>query len=58
MSTGELINDASSCEMCKRLIINAGIDKMVIRNTPDKYTVVEIESWVDNDDTLSGKTGY
>lgn len=58
MKTNELVSDASSCAMCKRLIINAGIDKLVIRNTPDKYTVVEVQSWVDNDDSLTDETGY
>ncbi|OQB15996.1 MAG: Cytidine and deoxycytidylate deaminase zinc-binding region [Firmicutes bacterium ADurb.Bin193] len=58
MKTGELIPDASSCAMCKRLIINAGIDKVVIRNERDRYTVVEVQSWIDNDDSLSDEFGY
>ncbi len=57
MKEGKLVSDAESCAMCKRLIINAGIDKMVIRNTQNKYTVVEVQSWVDNDETLDGLTG-
>lgn len=53
-----LIPDASSCAMCKRLIINAGIDKVVIRNTSDEYTVVEVQHWIDQDDSLDDKLGY
>lgn len=58
MRTGELVPDASSCAMCKRLIINAGIDKVIIRNTKDKYTVIEVQSWIDDDDSLSDTFGY
>ena len=58
-STGELVEDANACAMCKRPIINAGISTVIIRNTRDAYTVIDVKSqWVDNDDSLSGKTGY
>ena len=56
--TNELVVDASSCAMCKRLIINAGIARVVIRNTPDKYTIVLTEDWVRSDDSLAGASGY
>ncbi len=52
--TGELIEDAISCAMCQRLIINAGLVKVVIRNTPEKYTIINVRDWVFNDDTLIG----
>lgn len=50
--TGEIVPDASSCAMCRRLIINAGITKIVIRNTKTKYTVINVRDWVFNDDSL------
>jgi dCMP deaminase len=56
--TGELVPDASSCAMCKRLIINAGIDRVIIRNTPTEYTEVLVRDWIFDDDSLSGKFGY
>ncbi len=57
--TGELIPNASSCAMCKRMIINAGIAQVVIRNTPDSYTVIDVQNdWIDNDDSLSEELGY
>jgi dCMP deaminase len=56
--TNALVSDASSCAMCKRLIINAGIDKVIIRNAPDKYSVIEVQSWVDNDESLTDEQGY
>lgn len=56
--TGALVSDACSCAMCKRMIINSGIDKVVIRNTADNYTVVNVSDWIENDDSLSDKAGY
>lgn len=56
--TGELVSDACCCSMCKRLVINAGIEKVVVRNTPTEYTVYEVEDWIENDESLEGKLGY
>ena len=56
--TKELIENASSCAMCKRLIINAGIDKVIFRNTNDEYTVVYVQTWIDNDESLTDELGY
>jgi len=51
--TGELVSGTSSCAMCKRLIINAGITQVIIRETKDDYTIVDVDEWIRNDDTLS-----
>ena len=56
--TGEVVGGTNSCMMCKRMIINAGIDRVVIRNTKDDYTVVNVNDWIENDDSLSGVFGY
>lgn len=57
--TGELVAQANSCAMCKRLIINAGITQVVVRNTQDSYTVIDVErEWVLKDETLEGLKGY
>ena len=51
--TGNLIPDSTSCSMCRRLIINAGIKRVVIRDTPTDYRVVDVEKeWIDEDDSL------
>ena len=51
--TGELIPGSTSCSMCRRLIINAGISRLVIRDTPTEYRVVDVQSeWVDRDDSV------
>ena len=56
--TGELEAGTSSCMMCKRQIINAGIKTLVVRDTKDEYRVIEISDWVEDDDSLSGVFGY
>jgi len=56
--SAELVPDTCSCMMCKRLIINAGISKVVVRNTADTYTVYNVSDWVENDDSLTGVFGY
>ena len=50
--TGELLHDATCCSMCRRLVINAGIAKVVVRNTETDYSVVEVADWVREDDTI------
>ena len=49
--TGELIPGSTSCSMCRRLIINAGIEKVIIRDTAADYTVVHVEDWIRQDDS-------
>ena len=56
--TDELVADCCSCAMCKRLIINAGIDRVVIRRTNNEFDEIIVRDWVFNDDSLSGTFGY
>ena len=56
--SGELLHDATSCSMCRRLIINAGIEKVVIRRDVDTYDTVNVHDWVENDDTLGSSMAY
>ena len=51
-ATGALIPNSTSCTMCRRQIINAGIQRVVIRDTPTDYRVVEVEEWIREDDSL------
>ena len=48
--TGEILSDATSCPMCRRHIINAGLERVVLRQTPEKFEVVRVQDWVDGDD--------
>ena len=59
MKSGELVPDATSCAMCKRHIINAGIAKVVVRRDENTYEVIDVEKdWIENDDSLGDKLGY
>jgi dCMP deaminase len=49
--TGETI-DAAPCSMCRRLIINAGIEKVICRLEGEAYSVTAVEEWIANDDTV------
>ena len=53
--TGELLHDATSCSMCRRLVINAGLSKVVIRKTEDTFETVDVREWVDGDDLAVAK---
>ena len=58
MDTGEYIRNANSCSMCKRTIINAGIETVYIRDDKDNYRKVSVSDWVEDDESLSGVFGY
>ena len=50
--TGALVPDASPCNMCRRMIINAGIERVIIRNTETEYTIHDVKDYLEQDDTL------
>ena len=50
--TGKILQDATSCSMCRRMIINAGIKRVVVRNSRQEFTIVPVQDWIDQDDTL------
>ena len=51
--TGRLLADATSCPMCRRMVINAGLSRVVIRRTEKEFDVVDVQEWVEEDDLLS-----
>ncbi len=55
--SGELLHDTTCCSMCRRLVINAGIEKVVVRNTETDYSVVAVQDWIDQDDTIPEDAG-
>ena len=56
--TGEYVENASSCSMCKRLIINAGIQHVIIRDIKDDYRIIHVQKWIEEDESLDGMRGY
>lgn len=53
-----LVPNTSSCMMCKRIVINSGISKVILRDDKENFRVIDVQSWIDDDDSLSGKFGY
>ncbi len=51
--SGEIVSGVTSCAMCKKLIINAGLSKVVIRDTKDDYRVIAVRDWIFKDESLS-----
>ena len=56
--TDEYVKNANPCSMCKRMIINAGIAKVVVRDNHDEYRVIDPQLWVEQDESLEGTRGY
>ena len=58
VDTGAYISHSNSCSMCKRMIINAGIETVYVRDDEDHYRVIHVQDWIDNDESLDGVFGY
>lgn len=56
--TGAVMGGVCSCMMCKRMLINAGIEKLIVRESKTEFTVYDVSDWIKNDDSLSGVFGY
>ncbi len=55
VKTGEYVEKSNCCSMCKRMIINAGISKVYIRDTKDEYRAIDVQSWLDDDEAICGE---
>ncbi len=49
--TNELIT-AAPCTLCRRFILNAGIEKIVSRTVDNGIEVISVADWIKNDDSL------
>ena len=49
---------AMSCQTCRKLIINAGIEKVIVRNSKNEYICVDVNDWINNDEILKGIITY
>ena len=56
--TGEYVRDACCCSMCKRMVINAGIERVIVRDDDSAYRVIEVRDWIRDDESLQGSFGY
>lgn len=57
--SGEYEENPGCCQMCRKLIINSGIQRVIVRDTSDiGYKIIEVDEWIKNDDLLNGKITY
>lgn len=56
--TGEYIKNSCCCSMCKRMVINAGIAYVYVRDDKDNYRKIDVNDWIENDESLEGTFGY
>ena len=49
--THELLTNATSCSMCRRQVINAGIERVIIRTGDETFSIVDVDEWIKNDDS-------
>ena len=56
--TREYIKNAVCCSMCKRLVINAGIKYVFVRDDKDHYRKITVSDWINDDESLEGVFGY
>ena len=52
------VEGSNPCALCKRMIINAGIKKVIVRDTKDKYREIDVEDYIVNDESLEDIKGY
>lgn len=58
VATGEIIANSCCCSMCKRMVINAGIEKVIVRDSEDVFRIIDVEDWIENDESIAGIMGY
>lgn len=58
VKTKTYVKDAMPCALCKRFIINSGIQKMIFRDSKNKYREILVSELIENDDSLNGSKGY
>ena len=50
--TGEYLDSVEPCSMCRRIIINAGIKRVVMRISKSTYESINVQEWVIHDDSV------
>lgn len=58
VADGSYVSNSCCCSMCKRMVINAGIKEVIIRDDKDNYRIIPVSDWIENDESLEGKRGY
>ena len=50
--TNEVLPESACCAMCKKMIINAGISKVISRKNDNTINVIDVSEWIEDDDSL------
>lgn len=58
VKSGEYVQNANSCTMCQKMIINAGISTVIVRDDNDNYRKIDVNDWIENDESLLGRSAY
>jgi dCMP deaminase len=56
--TNEYVEKSMPCALCKREIINSGLERVIIRDTKTEYREIPVQEFIDNDESLEGSKGY
>ncbi len=56
VNSGKYVENAAPCALCKRMIINSGIKRVIVRNTFRDYKILNVEDWINDKSKLLG--GY
>ena len=56
--TNEYVEKSMPCALCKREIINSGLEKVIIRDTKTEYREIPVQEFIDNDESIEGSKGY
>ena len=52
------VQNANPCALCKKMIINAGLKQVIVRDTKESFRIIDIQDFIDNDESLEESKGY
>ena len=58
LDTGNYVSNSNACSLCKKMIINAGIKEVIIRDNKNDYRIIDVLDYIESDDTLDGNVAY
>ena len=58
VDSGEYEKGSNACQMCRKIIINAGIKEFVVRIDDNNYNIINVEDWIKEDELLQAKITY
>lgn len=53
--TGDVLDHIDSCIMCKRVVINAGIERVIVKDksSEEGYKIYDVNDWIKFDEVLN-----